>query len=75
MAGLCESGNEPPGSLKAICKIKFDGVRTVKNSSDDMPFVPLPTFLDAMIKNSVLRLEHTIKYESKQTKMKTGHRF
>ncbi|KAJ4440047.1 hypothetical protein ANN_08178 [Periplaneta americana] len=24
MAGLCEGGNEPPGSLKAICNDDFD---------------------------------------------------
>ncbi|KAJ4444452.1 hypothetical protein ANN_06244 [Periplaneta americana] len=26
MAGLCEGGNEPPGSLKAICNCRGDSV-------------------------------------------------
>ncbi|KAJ4440172.1 hypothetical protein ANN_08310 [Periplaneta americana] len=58
MAGLCEGGNEPPGSLKAICNLKAVNVlryiafvdldsstlNPVARESCDPSHITLPTF-------------------------------
>ncbi|KAJ4447054.1 hypothetical protein ANN_09043 [Periplaneta americana] len=45
MAGLCEGGNEPPGSLKAICHGLGQTCRTVAPQSDCFTPLSYPTHL------------------------------
>ncbi|KAJ4450616.1 hypothetical protein ANN_02043 [Periplaneta americana] len=48
MAGLCEGGNEPPGSLKVICKMSSEISYTSGMQADSPPHCNLP-FIHAVL--------------------------